>query len=80
MAYPYTLKVDKNKITVGMARRLQSGSLDAMVDIVAALSVDAEGKKPDRDVAIAAIDDMSVEELNGLIDLLTENFSTPKES
>ena len=79
MTYPYTVKVDKNKVTVGMARRLQGGSIDALVDVVAALSVDEHGVKPDHALAAAAIDEMSMEEWTAILDLITETF-TPKAS
>lgn len=80
MAYPYTIKVDKNKITVGMARRLKSGDIDAVVDLIAALSLDDNGVKPEREKVLQVMEDVSMEELDSLVEALMDEFSTPKES
>lgn len=79
MTYPYTIKVDRNKITVKMARQLSAGGLDAVGDVVAALSVDSDGNKPDRQACLAAFDDLSLAEMDAILELIGEDF-TPKAS
>lgn len=77
MAYPYTIKVDKNKITLGMMRRAVKNELDAVVDIIAALSVDADGNKVPREAALAAVDEMTLAEIETIAEQLQDAY-TPK--
>ncbi len=76
MSYPHTVKIDKNKITIGLAKRLQAGSLDAVIDLVAACTL-IDGVKPPREQILAAIEDMTLEELTTILEAVAETL-TPK--
>lgn len=75
----YSVKIDKNKITLGMMRRVSEGKITGVIDVVAALMVDENGVKPDRETAVAAAEEMSLAQLEEIAGELQTAF-TPKAS
>lgn len=75
----YTIKIDKNKITLGMMRRVSEGKIEGVIDVVAALIVDEDGRKPDRETAVQAAEDMTLQQLEEIAAELQGAF-TPKSS